>query len=268
MNLESSSTTRSRSATIAQPGQLPKISTPETPDTPLTSPNNSSTTDSAGNSDPWEEAYTTHSDISWAVNVDEHETTSKPERLSAEPRNKPRTDPESCSCLLSSISFLERLVSKSASRENRIDLLFADVRNSMETLAIFIACERCATQIEQNMLLAMALRQISVICGKTADCYRSMRTCGLDDAKSPKQKSELDDSASSIDIAVLTYSVSKREMLHMLESLVTFQIMELQQHINTVKNRYRNQPNLGQAEALVEAENHIRLAQVAISSHP
>lgn len=209
-----------------------------------------------------------HGDIAWAMNADGHGTVgSTPEPLSLEPWGKTRTGSDSCCCLLSSISFLERLVSRAALRENRIDLLLADVRKSIETLAIFMACERCAARVEQNMLLAMAAQQISVICGKTANCYKAIHLCGLGDRNSSQQKPEPDASAGPVEISVSTYRVNRRERLHLLKSLVTLQIVEFQQYINTIKSRYRNRPNQGQAEALIEAENHIKLAQVSISSH-
>lgn len=202
------------------------------------------------------------------MNADGHGTVgSTSEPLSLEPWGKTRTESNSCCCLLSSVSFLERLASRSASRETRIDLLLADVRNSIETLAIFMACEKCATRVEQNTLLAMAARQISVTCGKMANYYKAMRLCGLDDTNSSQQKLELDASAGSVDISVSTYRANRREGLHLLESLVTLQIVEFQQHINTIKSRYRHRPNQGQAEALIEAENHIKSAQVAIRSY-
>jgi hypothetical protein len=255
---------RSRSATVAPSDQLPELSTADSSLTSLLSP---SRTDSAGDLESWEGPHMAHGDISW-TNANGHGTvglTSEP--LSLEPWGKTRTESDSCCCLRSSIAFLERLVSRSASLENRIDLLLADVRNSIETLAIFMACRRCAARAEQNMLLAMAARQISVICGKTANCCRAMHLRGLGDTNSSQQKPELDASVDPVDISVSTYRVNRRERLHLLESLVTLQIVEFQQHINTIKCRYRNRPNQGQAEALIKAENHIKLAQVAISSH-
>lgn len=223
---------------------------------------------SLGDMDTWKGPQTVHGDMAWAMNVDGPDWVgSTSESLCLKPWGKASAESDSCGCLLSSISFLERLTSRSASRENRIDRLLADVRNSMETLAIFMACELCAARVEQNMLLAMAARQLSVICKKTANCYKALRLCGLGDTNSSRQKPELDVSAGPIDISVSTYRVSQREGLHLLESLVTLHIVELQQHINTIKSRYRNQPNQGQAEAVIEAENNTKLAQVAISSH-
>lgn len=216
-----------------------------------------------------EEPETGHVDIDWGMDTDGHGmggSTLEPPSL--EPRGKARTEFDSCSCLLSSISFLERLVSRSASNEKRIDLLLAEVRNSIETLAVFMACEKCAVRVEQNMLLAMVARQISVIFEKTANCYKDMHMCGLSDKTPSQQKPELNISAiSSVDISVSTYRVNRRERLHLLKSLVTLQIVEFQHQINTIKSRYRNRSNQGQVEALIEAENHIKLAQAAISSH-
>jgi hypothetical protein len=249
-----------RSTTVVPPGQLSELLTPDTSLTSLLSP--------LGNLETWKGPQTAHGDMAWAMSADGHDPIgSTSELLSLKPWGKASAESDSCGCLLSSISFLERLTSRSASCENRIDRLLADVRNSMETLANFMACEQCTARVEQNMLLAMAARQLSVICRKTADCYKAMRLCGLGETNSSRQKPELDTSAGPVDISVSTYRVNQREGLHLLESLVTLQIVELQQHINTIKSRYRNQPNQGQAEALIEAENNTKLAQVATSSH-
>ncbi|KAL8704371.1 MAG: hypothetical protein Q9201_002473 [Fulgogasparrea decipioides] len=255
----------SRSATVASLGQLPELSVPDTSSTSLLS---LAATDSADDLGSWEGPHTVHGEIPRAMKPDGHDTiglTSDP--LSLEPWGKTRPESDSCRCLLDSISFLERMASRSASRENRIDQLLAEVRNCLETLAILMACERCAARVEHNTLLAMAARQISVICGKMANCYKAMYLCGLGDTKkSSQQKPELYSSADSVDISVSTYRVNRRERLHLLENLVTLQIVEFQQHLNTIKTRHCNQPNQGQVEALIEAENHVKLAKIAISS--
>ncbi|KAI9661960.1 MAG: hypothetical protein M1821_009200 [Bathelium mastoideum] len=262
---ESSFSARSRSTTVAPPGQLSELSAADTPLIPLLSP---SAAEGTNDLEFWKEPHTAHDDIAQVINADRHGAVGSPrEALSLEPWGKRRTESNSCCCLLSSISFLESLVSKSTTRENRIDLLLADVRNSMETLAIFMACERCAARVEQNMLLALAARQISAICGKTANCYKAINLCGLGDTNSPRHKPELDASVGLVDISVSTYRVNRRERLHLLKSLVTLQIVECQQHINTIKSRYRNWPNHGQVEALIEAEKHIKSARLTISSH-
>lgn len=235
--------------------------------TPRSSLHNPPTTDGTGYFEPGEEIRQAQSDMAWPMNVDGRipaGPTSEPRSL--EPRGHTRTESDSCSCLLSSISFLEKLVSRSASRENRIDLLLRDVRGSIRILSTFMACERCAAQVEQNILLAMAAQQISVICEKTANCYESMHVGDLDGTNSATQTPEANSTADPVDICVSTYRVSRRERQHMLKSLVTLQISELQQHISTIESRYRKQPNQGQAKALNGAKNHIKLAQVAISS--
>ncbi|KAE8376658.1 hypothetical protein BDV26DRAFT_305430 [Aspergillus bertholletiae] len=255
---------RSHSVTAVPSDPLPELSMA---DTALGLAPRPSPTDDAGNLDPWEGPHMAHSDISWAMNTGRHGTVSSTsEPLPLESWGRPRAESDSC-CLLSSVSFLEKLSSRSASRENRIDVLLADVRSSIETLAIFISCERCAARVEQNMLLAMAARQIAVTCGKMATCCKDMHLHGLGDTNSPRQKVELDAHAGPVDISVSTYRVNRRERQHLLESLVTLQIIDFQRHINTIKSRYRNRSNKGQAEALMEAENHVRLAQVSISSH-
>ncbi|KAM5506988.1 hypothetical protein McanMca71_001893 [Microsporum canis] len=171
-------------------------------------------------------------------------------------------DGDGC-CLLSSISFLNRLVSRSASCENRIDLLLADVRSSIETLATFMLCERCASRVEHDMLIAMTARQISVICGMMANCYRTMYLRAVD-SNTLSSEPEVDVAAGAVDVFVSTYRVNLRERLHLLESLVSLQLVEFQQHIDTIKTRHRSRPDQGQAETLIEAEDHIKLAQLAI----
>lgn len=127
---------------MASPSHLPKASTA---DTSLTSLLNLAAPESAGDLKPGERAHTTHDDMAWAMNADGQDTVgSTSDPWSLEPWHKKRTESDGCRCLLNSISFLERLASRSASREDRIDLLLAEVRNCIETLALFIACERCA----------------------------------------------------------------------------------------------------------------------------
>ncbi|KAL8785254.1 MAG: hypothetical protein Q9213_003458 [Squamulea squamosa] len=262
---ESASPAYTRSATVASLGQVPELSVPNTSSTSLLS---LAATDSAEDLGSWEGPHTVHGEIPRAMKPDGHDTiglTSDP--LSLEPWGKTRSESDSCRCLLDSITFLERMASRSASRENRIDLLLAEVRNCLETLAILMACERCAAGVEHNTLLAIAARQISVICGKMANCYKAMYLCSLGDtAKSSQQKPELYTPADSVDISVSTYRVNRRERLHLLESLVSLQIVEFEQRLNTIKIRHCNRPNQGQAEALIEAENHVKLAKIAISS--
>ncbi|KAI1734278.1 hypothetical protein F4680DRAFT_438870 [Xylaria scruposa] len=258
---------QSSSATMA----LPELSTI---DTPLTSSSDPSPTDGVGELEPWPETgMAPDSDVSWAISTDGHSTADPSlEALPLEPRDKMRPRSSSCRCLLSSISFLERLVSGAASCESRMDRLLGHVREAIETLAKFMACERCVAQVELNIVLAMAARQISVICGKVANGYKAMHmTTSAGDKSSPRgsqQRSEHEGSGSpAIEISVSTYRVNQRERLYLLKSLVTLQIAELQQHINTMAWRYRNRPNPGQAGALREAKNQIKLAQMAISSN-
>ncbi|KAL9031075.1 MAG: hypothetical protein Q9196_000865 [Gyalolechia fulgens] len=256
----------SPSATVTPLDQLPELSSPRTSSPALPS---LVATDSADDSGSWEGPHKAHGEIPWTTKPDGHDTigsTSDP--LSLEPWGKTRRKSDSCRCLLDSISFLERMACRSASRENRIDLLLAEVRNCLETLAILLACERCAARVEYNTLLAMAARHISVICGKMANCYKAMCFCGPGDTtESSQQKPELYTPAGPVDISVSTYRVNRRERLHLLESLVTLQIIEFQQGLNTIKTRHRDRPNQGQAEALIEAENHVRLAKIAIGNH-
>lgn len=108
------------------------------------------------------------------------------------------------------------------------------------------------------MLLAMAARQISGICVKLASCYKTM--LGGD----AKQTHEVEAFDVPVDISVSSYRVSRRENLHLLKSLVTFQLGEFQQQLNTLKSRNRNWPEQEQVEALVEAENQIKSARVAM----
>lgn len=241
-----------------------------------------SAVDSAVDLDFREEIDPTYGgEMAWALNANKYDTTESSilsETPSIEPIGsgaKTRTEfDNNCTCLISSISFLERLASRSPTRENRIDLILADVRNSIDTLAIFTSCEGCAARAELNMLLAMAARQISIICGKLATCYEDMHLRDLvattnNNNSAYQHKPDRDASSTNgpIDIAVLTYRLDQREGLHLLGSLATFQITEFQQHIKTLKSRYRLWPNQRQAGALIEAENHLRLAQITISSH-
>ncbi|RYC62136.1 hypothetical protein CHU98_g4071 [Xylaria longipes] len=261
---------QSSSATMALPGQQPELSTVGTP---LTSSGNPSPTDGVDELELWEESrMTPDSDMSWTMSADGHSTAGRsPEALPLEPWDKARPKPGSCRCLLSSISFLDRLVSRAASCESRIDRLLGDVREAIEALTKFMACERCVGQVELNIVLAMAARQISVICGKVANGYKALHMMASAGDKSSSRESQqrpgLEGSASPVEISVSTYRVNQRERLCLLKSLVTLQIAELQQHINTMAWQYRNRPNPGQAGALREAKKQIKLAQMAISSN-
>ncbi|KAJ8111358.1 hypothetical protein ONZ43_g5643 [Nemania bipapillata] len=219
----------------------------------------------------WEPPHTGHGDVAWTMDADGQRivgSTSEPLSLPLPLPGKMSAGPEGCCCLLRSVSFLEKLTSRTASRESRLDLLLADVRSSIETLAKLVACDRCAARVEHNMLLAMAAREISIICGKMANCYKAMHLRGVGNTNPSRQGSGLGASSGPVDVLVLTYRVNQRERLHLLAALVTLQILEFRQHIDKIKCRSRGRPNQGQTgEALIEAESHIKLAQVAISSH-
>jgi hypothetical protein len=116
------------------------------------------------------------------------------------------------------------------------------------------------------MLLAMAARQIGAICSRMANCCKAMHRSNPSDTSSSQHGSEPAPSPIPVDISVATYRVNRRERLHLLGSLVALQIMDFQRQINTIKSRYRNRPNKGQVEALSEAENYVKLAQVSLSS--
>ncbi|KAJ5215074.1 hypothetical protein N7468_010753 [Penicillium chermesinum] len=251
------------SATEAAQDQLPGIPTADPSFASLLGPSNSTSTD-----DPecWQGVHLSQHDIVWTTAADVHATMgSASDPLPLEPLDKTHAASDNC-CLLSSVSFLERLSSKSSSREDRLDLLLADLRNSIETLAVFISCDRCATRVEQNMLLAMAARQIGAICGRMANCCKAMNQGSLSETSSSQQGSDAAPCPIPVDVAVATYRVNRREKLHLLRSLVALQIMDFQRQINTIKSRYRNRPNKGQVEALSEAENYVKLAQVSLSS--
>lgn len=256
---------RSRSAPVASPGQFPEVSTA---DTSLFSP---SIMDGAGDFNPQDSPCAASGETIWTpINAVEYSTVGPCSELqSLGPRANPPASSESsdsCNCLLSAMSFLEKLVSKHSSSEDRMDWLLAQVRNATETFAVFVGCERCVARAEQKMLLAMAARQISILCRKMAGCYEAMRRCSRGDASSPQYTPlELDASAGSVNISVSTYRVSRRESLYLLKSLISFQLAEFQQHIDTLKLRNRNRPNQGQEEALTEAEMQVRSAQMAIS---
>ncbi|KAI5460990.1 hypothetical protein BGZ63DRAFT_464970 [Mariannaea sp. PMI_226] len=275
---DSSYSPGSHTFAVASPDQFPDLLKTDAFLSSLFSP---SAMDSAIDMNFWDGIHPTHGgEMTWEMNASEDSTrlgsilSEPPSIESVGGGAKTGAESNSCSCLLSSISFLERLASRSASRENRIDLILADVRNSIETLAIFMACEKCAVRGELNMVLAMAARQIGNICGKLAKCYKAMHLRGLSgdtisNNSSYQQKPELDVSSTAgpVDISVSTYRVDRRESLYLLKSLANFQIIEVQQHINTIKSRYRRQSNQGQVGALIEAENYIKLAQVTINSH-
>lgn len=213
---------------------------------------------------------TPHGESAWSMHTDggaKMSPTSHLGPLDAE-ASRLRTGSGSCCCLLRAISFLEKLISRSNSRSKSISVLLTDVRTSVDRLAVFIKCERCTSRVEQNAVFAMVVRQISFICGKTAAYYKDMEqnsSADTDQTSAISQKSELEFSstlsASPLDIFVSTYRVNTREKLHLLRSLVTLQIAEIQQHINTIRTRCLKQPDQDQAKILIEAESHIKLAR-------
>ncbi|KAI1328514.1 hypothetical protein F5Y16DRAFT_419679 [Xylariaceae sp. FL0255] len=252
------------SGTMALPDLQPELSTI---DTPLTSSGNLSPREGTADLDLLEEVYIRPgSDLSWALSSDgQSRIGQSPETLPLDIWDKDRPKSVGCHCLLSSISFLDRLVSGAASCESRIDQLLGNVREAIETLAKFMACKNCVTHVELNVVLAMAARQIGVICGKAASSYRTMHKSSSGE---PQQPAKPESSGSpAVEITVSRYRVSQREGLYLLKSLVALQITELQQHVNMMVWRYRNRPNEGQAGALREAKNQIKLAQAAIRSN-
>ncbi|KAI0204332.1 hypothetical protein F4808DRAFT_415544 [Astrocystis sublimbata] len=259
------------SPTVALLGHQPELSTIGTPST---SSGGLSSAYDLGEKGLGDDVCTgPDGDTSWGMSANGHSTTGpSPEALSLEPWGKTCPRLGSCRCLLSSISFLERLVSGAASGESRPDRLLADVREAIETLTKFMACERCVARVELNLVLAMATQQISVTCGKIANYYQAMQMATSADDKGsssgPQQRTGVTSSTeSAVDIFVSTYRVNHRERLHLLKSLVKLQIADLTQHVNTMMWRHRNQPNPGQAGALRKAKNHIKLAQTAISGN-
>lgn len=249
-------------------------------DTSLSSLLSPSQIESIVDMDLWEEMYSMHNhDTPWLINNSKEGTTAGPMVLEPpyiEPTgggggSKTPLESDSCSCLLGSIIFLEKLACKSASCESRIDVILADVRNSMKTLAVFIACKKCEARAELNIVLAMAARNIAIICGRLANSYKHLRGLSSDnnnDEPSHQHQSDRDTSTTSgVDISVSTYSVDQREGLYLLESLTTFQIIDFQRYIDTIKSRYPHQTNQGQPGTLTEAENYVKSAQATISSH-
>ncbi|PWY71366.1 hypothetical protein BO83DRAFT_51935 [Aspergillus eucalypticola CBS 122712] len=104
------------------------------------------------------------------------------------------------------------------------------------------------------MLLAMAARQIGVICGRIANCCKAMHQGSLSDTGSLQRGNEPVLCPIPVDVSVATYRVNRREKLHLLGSLVVLQIMDFQRQINISKSRYRNRPNKGQVDALNQVD--------------
>jgi hypothetical protein len=257
---DSSFSPTSCAVAAASPGQFDKM--------PAMDPSLTLLLDHSSNLEPLHISPTAQDDIAWTINSEELDTIYRAQELtSLDCWDSSPTQSAGCHCLLSSLSFLEKLTSRPLTDEHRIDLLLSDVRVSIETLSKFVACASCATRVEQNLLLAMAARQLSVICATTANRYKAMRLGGLGETNSAQQPTECSGSADCPDISVWTYRPNQREGLHLLASLVSFHTAELQQQIDTIKSRYRNPPNAGQAEALMAAEEHVKLAQMTVNSH-
>jgi hypothetical protein len=212
------------------------------------------------------ESLHNNANIPWTLDSVTTPTTWEP--LALAPRGS--TEPESssdCGCLLRSMTFLERLAARSGSREYRIDLLLSHLRSAIETFATFIACKPCTTSVEQNMLLVMAVRQISLTCTTAANCYKAMHRDQNSNNVDPslQQKPDTDDT-DCVDILVSSYRVNRQEKLYVLESLITVQIQDFQHELDEFKKRYLDQHNQCQAKILSEAESQIRKALENISS--
>lgn len=199
------------------------------------------------------------------------DTTYKPLAL-ASPGNKSEIGGSSCHCLLLSITFLECLASDSVSRENRMDTLLAGFSEAMEKLNVFLGCKCCATSLEQNILLSKVVRQIILICAKTANSFKALYL-HHNNAKhnntnwSLQEKIGRDDSSAafcSVNFLVSSYRVNSREMLLLLDSLVTLQLNEFQRHINKLEERSRSHLHPGLAGALKETEEYLQRAKETI----
>ncbi|KAI1261169.1 hypothetical protein F5Y18DRAFT_431473 [Xylariaceae sp. FL1019] len=255
---------RSRSITT-----LPELSTI---DTHFTSSRNLIPTEATVDLDFSEDAcMTSASDTSRATSAEGQRMAGRTKSQQLNIYGKMPQNSESCQCLLSSISFLERLVAKEGASEGRFDRLLRDIRQAMESLAKFMACEKCVGQAELSIVLAMAARQMAVICAKMANSYKALHamlgTDGKDRAGEPQQRNGHGGPENPVlEIMVSTYRVNQREGLYMLKSLVTLQITELEQHINTMAVRYSNQLGHGQTGALHEAKSQISHAQRVMSS--
>lgn len=169
-----------------------------------------------------------------------------------------------CQCLARAVTFLERLVSRSTADDNQIESLLAELRNHMETLSSLIGCKLCGDRAESNMLLAMAARQMGMLCNKTAKCYQNVRTQANRRSSSPGDGT--DSTAAPVTITFGTYAANQREGLYLLRTLVALQIEEFGVHISAIKARYRTSINPGQIEVLREVEGHIKLARQIIST--
>lgn len=169
-----------------------------------------------------------------------------------------------CQCLSRAVTFLERLVSRSTADDNQIESLLAELRNHMETLSSLIGCRLCGDRAESNMLLAMAARQMGMLCNKTAKCYQNVRTQANRRSSSPSDGAE--STTTSIEITVGTYTANQREGIYLLRTLVALQIEEFGVHIGAIKARYRTSINPGQVEVLREVEGHIKIARQIIST--
>lgn len=190
----------------------------------------------------------------------------------ASPEKKSEIGGSTCHCLLLSITFLECLASDSVSRENRMDTLLAGFREAMEKLNVFWGCKCCATSLEQNTLLAKVIRQISIICAKTANSFKALYLHHKNDKNnntnwSLQEDIGRDDSSAafcSVNILVSSYRVNSREMLLLLDRLVTLQLNEFQGHIDKLKERSRSHSHQGLAGAIEETEEYLQQAKETI----
>jgi hypothetical protein len=183
-----------------------------------------------------------------------------------------RSDQEACHCWSNAVQFLEQLESRCALDKHRIDALLKDLRDSLESLSILIACDKCSIRPEHNMLLAIAARHVGALCAKA---ITSIQRTGRPSSRSPSDAVHWAEAAMNatrnfdpekVHMNVFTYQVNEKEAFIMLQSLVTAQIKEFQQLIDVLKPRSRARP--GQLSALAEAEMQLKLAYAALRSSP
>ncbi|KAL2760689.1 hypothetical protein ACRALDRAFT_1066833 [Sodiomyces alcalophilus JCM 7366] len=78
----------------------------------------------------------------------------------------------SCRCLYLTARLLEDLGAKSAKSDpTSMDVQLGDFRDSLRQITAILECQKCLRRTENNMLLAMAGRYMSIICDQLVGCY-------------------------------------------------------------------------------------------------
>ncbi|KAI9151329.1 hypothetical protein HJFPF1_08531 [Paramyrothecium foliicola] len=184
---------------------------------------------------------------------------------------------DDCRCLHLSAHLLHDLGSKTATTEpTAMDRLLSFFRGSLKRCSKILACDQCVSRTENNMLLAMAARYMSVLCDQIVACYTRRQTEKpvIHDHWSsvPANDRWQSDSSEDIDMSgdlkseeghdmwFSTYRIeSDQEQTHVLTTLIKIQLTEYALVLE--KLRARAGTHSGQLTLVTDAEKRYQKAR-------